>query len=373
MPGHQRKREDRQDKEAESQRDGHPFCAHREAEKASVPSKDAAWVTGLRCLGRGENDHAQQRSEQHRDEPGHQQRNGDDGEQRKRVFAGGAGREADRDKPRDRNQRAGQHGPCVGPEGEGAGRDLVIALRQPREHGVGRGHRVVDQQRQRDDERAKRYALHIDTRQLHDREHDRERQRDRQRDDEARPHAEADEADDHDDGDGLPQRGHELADGGSDRYGLVGNQLRLDADRQVAGDLGHDLLDVLAQCEDVAAVAHGDGKPDRRLAVHAKHRLRWIREGAADLGDVAEAKHAAADREVDVADVLLGLERAGYAQRQLLVAGLNDAGRPNDVLSLEGGDQSSIGRCRDWRDPASRIPRRCVRPARPGSRSWTRP
>ena len=32
-------------------------------------------------------------------------------------------------------------------------------------------------------------------------------------------------------------------------------------------------------------------------------------------------------------------KRSGYAQRQFLVAGLNDAGRPNDVLSLEGGYQ----------------------------------
>ena len=31
------------------------------------------------------------------------------------------------------------------------------------------------------------------------------------------------------------------------------------------------LLDVVAEREDVAAVAHGDGKADRRLAVDAKH------------------------------------------------------------------------------------------------------
>ena len=38
-------------------------------------------------------------------------------------------------------------------------------------------------------------------------------------------------------------------------------------------------------------------------------------------------------------DVLLGLERAGDAQRQRLVAGLDRAGRPDDVLRLQRGDQ----------------------------------
>ena len=46
---------------------------------------------------------------------------------------------------------------------------------------------------------------------------------------------------DEDDGDRLPQRGHEFGDGALDRHRLVGDQLRLDADRQIGGDLGHRL------------------------------------------------------------------------------------------------------------------------------------
>ena len=76
---------------------------------------------------------------------------------------------------------------------------------------------------------------------LHDREHDRERQRNGKRNDQARPHAEADEADHQDDRDRLPQRRHELGDGALDRHRLIGHQLRLDAERQVGGDLGHRL------------------------------------------------------------------------------------------------------------------------------------
>ena len=108
-----------------------------------------------------------------------------------------------------------------------------VALCEPRQHGIGRGHRIVDEQRKRDDQRAERYALHIDTCQLHDREHDHQRQRNRQRNHQPGPHAEADEADHKDDGDRLPQRCHEFGDRVFDRHRLIGHQLRLDADRQV--------------------------------------------------------------------------------------------------------------------------------------------
>ena len=74
----------------------------------------------------------------------------------------------------------------------------------------------------------------------------------------------------------------------------------VDAEREVGRDPGHRLLDIAAQGEDVAAVAHGDGKADGRLAVDAKHRLRRVGKAAPDAGDVAEAQHAAAGDEVDV-------------------------------------------------------------------------
>ena len=119
-------------------------------------------------------------------------------------------------------------------------------------------------------------------------------------------------------------------------------------------------LDVLAQREDVAAVAHGDGKPDGRLAVDAKQRLRRIGKAAPDLGDVAEAKHAAADGEVDVAHVLLGFETR---PRRAARASRSRSGwcRPAGRRSAPAGRRSGpSGRCRDWRAPSSRTRRRCV-------------
>ena len=104
------------------------------------------------------------------------------------------------------------------------------------------------------------------------------------------------------------QRCHEFGDGVVDGDGLVGDQLRLDADRQVGRDLAPSLLDVLAERQDVAAVAHGDRKADRRLAVDAEQRLRRVGDNRGGPGDIAQPEHAAADDEVDVRDVLLGYE-----------------------------------------------------------------
>ena len=137
-----------------------------------------------------------------------------------------------------------------------------------------------------------------------------------ERDDEARADAEADEADDEDDGDRLPERRHELGDGAPTVTAWSATRMGSMPIGRSAVISAIASLMLLAQREDVAAVAHGDGKADGRLAVDAEHRLRRIGKAAPDLGDVAEAEHAAADGEVDVRHVLLGSERARHAQRQ---------------------------------------------------------
>ena len=69
---------------------------------------------------------------------------------------------------------------------------------------------------------------------------------------------------DQDDADRLPERRHEFRDRAFDGHRLVRDQDRLDAQRQFGLRIGHHLLDVFAQRQDVAAVAHGDSQPDRR-------------------------------------------------------------------------------------------------------------
>ena len=118
---------------------------------------------------------------------------------------------------------------------------------------------------------------------------DGEHERDRERHHGARAQAEADQADREDDGDGLPQGLHELVHRMLDRHGLVGDERRLDPDRQVRRDLRHGLLDVAPEGQDVAAFAHGDGEPDAVLSVDAEHRLRRVGGAARDARDVAQA------------------------------------------------------------------------------------
>ena len=180
----------------------------------------------LRC-----ND-AKQGREDHGHEPGDEKRDADDGEEGEGVLARRACREADRDEAGHGHESAGQHGEGVGPVGECRSLDLVVALCQAIEHGIGRGHRIVDEQSERNDEGTKGDALHVDAGQLHDREDDGERQRNGERNHQARPYAESDKAHGQDDPDRLPQRRHELGDGVLDRHGLIGHKFRFDADRQ---------------------------------------------------------------------------------------------------------------------------------------------
>ena len=99
-----------------------------------------------------------------------------------------------------------------------------------------------------------------------------------------------------DDGDGLPQRLHELVHRMLDGHRLVGDERRLDPDRQVRGDLRHGLLDVVPERQDVAALAHGDGEPDALLSVDAEHRLRRVGGTARHARDVAQADDPAVRR-----------------------------------------------------------------------------
>ena len=81
-----------------------------------------------------------------------------------------------------------------------------------------------------------------------------------------------------------------------------------------ARGFGDCALDILAQGQDVAAFAHGNGEADGWLSVDAKQRLRRIGKAATDLRNVTQAQHAPADRKVDVGNILFGPERPRHAK-----------------------------------------------------------
>ena len=180
---------------------------------------------------------AEQRREDDRHEPGHDERDGDDGKQRERVFAGRACGKADRNEAGDRDQRAGQHGEGIGAEGERRG----LTLSSPCASRVSMASVVVmasstsnasammsapsemrcmsmpaSSMSEKTMASVSGMASAI-TR--------------------PGPNAEADEAHRQNDRDRLPQRRHELGDRALDRHRLIGDQFRLDAERQIGGDL----------------------------------------------------------------------------------------------------------------------------------------
>src|SRR4029077_8526329 len=201
------------------------------------------------------------------------------------------------------------------------------------------GHGVIDEEAQSDDQGAERNALEIDRKRFHDREYDGERKRNRKRNNGASSKPERNETHRHDDCDCLPQRRHELADGGADDSGLIRNKRRLNAE----GEHGNGFVDLpahfRAQSQNVAAIAHGDGKSDGGTPVDTEHRLRGICKRAANFGDVAEPDQPPVRQKINGENILFRTECAGYAEPKPLVTGLYGAGWTDRVLCLERGKQ----------------------------------
>jgi hypothetical protein len=99
---------------------------------------------------------------------------------------------------------------------------------------------------------------------------------------------------------------------------------------------------LVPSAEDVAALAHGDGEPDRRLAVDPEHRCRRVGVAAAYGGYVAQPQQPAVGDEVRLEDVLLGLEGAGHPQREFLVAGAHHARRAHHVLRAQSREDGRL-------------------------------
>ena len=176
----------RDSKQAERNDDGHPARLHRQCEEAAEGEHDQSGFLRMHRLGLPENPKPEHRSKKDGDTPRRDQRNGDDGENREGVLARGAAREPDRDKPRDRDQCAGQHRKRGRTVSEGGGLLLLVAMFEPRDHRFDRDHGVVDEETERDDQGAQRDSLKIDPERHHRDEHRGEDERDREGHDGAR-------------------------------------------------------------------------------------------------------------------------------------------------------------------------------------------
>jgi hypothetical protein len=84
-----------------------------------------------------------------------------------------------------------------------------------------------------------------------------------------------------------------------DRLGLIGDECRLDPDRQLRRDLRHRSRDVMPEGQDVAARARRDREPDALCSIDTEYRLRRVGRTARHVRDVAEADDPAVRHEVD--------------------------------------------------------------------------
>ena len=292
----------------------------------------------------GQELHAEIGREHDRHEPARDQSDGDDPEDAAGIFADRGVGEADRQEAGRRHQRAGQHREGGRGPGEGGGARAVPALLHLHDHHLDRDDGVVDEQAERDDQRAERDAVQVEMDDAHDDEGDGEHQRNRQRHHDAGAPAERQEADQEHDAERLGEGFGELADGVVDDMRLVGDLLEVDALRQRGFDLRHRGFDVLAELDDVGALGHDDADAERRLAALMHQVGRRILEAARHRRDVAEAEARAAGFDRRVGDRLDAVDGAGDAQRHALRAGLDGAGRDDGVLLCQ--------RIRRW--PAAR-------------------
>ena len=172
--------------------------------------------------------------------------------------------------------------------GEGGGTDAAPALLHFYDHHLDGDDRIVDEQPERDDQRAERDAVEIEPGHIHDHEHDRQHERHGRRDDEAGAPSKRDEADDEHDGERLDERAQELAHRLLDDARLIRDLVDLDAGRNLRLGIGNRILELFAQLQNVGALGHGDDDTDGVAAVVAHDAARRILVAALDGGDVAE-------------------------------------------------------------------------------------
>ena len=312
--------------------------AQREFDGAPQRAIDAGVVDGIRIVARarlgelGQQLQAEIGREHHGDHPRGDQGEPDHPEDAARIFAGARFGEADRQEARRRHQGSGQHrergrGPCIG-----GGAGAVEALLHFHHHHLDGDDGVVDQEPERDDQRAERDAVEVDAGRVHHGEHDRQHQRNRQRHHDAGAPAERDEADQQHDAERLHEGLDEFRDRFLDDVRLVRDLGDLDADRKLGGDRLHGALEVFTERDDVGAVLHGDAEAERGLAVLAHHEGGRVLVAALAGRDVAQAEHPAVGLDRHRPDGVDAREAARHPQVDAIGRGVDRAARHHGVL-----------------------------------------
>src|SRR5437868_12166801 len=92
---------------------------------------------------------------------------------------------------------------------------------------------------------------------------------------------------------------------------------------------------MLAEGEHIGVFGHGDAKADRRRAVESEHWLLRVDVGAADFGDIAQAKETAVGAEIDRVEIFFRRELSRNADSDLFRSGVDGAAGLDRVLCLQ--------------------------------------
>ncbi|MGY4425759.1 hypothetical protein ACVWY2_008208 [Bradyrhizobium sp. JR6.1] len=267
------------------------------------------------------------------------ERNRHDPEDAAGIFADRRIGKADGEEASGCDQRPREHRKRSGFPGKGRRLHAVPALFHFHHHHLDRDDGVVDQEAERNDQRAERDAVQIERHRVHHDEDDAEHQRHRECHHDAGAPAERDKGDEQHDRERLDEGVHELADGVLDHLGLVGDLLDVDALRHRLQELGGRLLDLLAELEDVGALGGDDADAERGLAFLTHLEARRIDIAVRDCCDIAEPEHTAVALDRRFGNRLDAVKRTGDAQRHALRRGLDRAGRRDIVLLGERVEQ----------------------------------
>jgi hypothetical protein len=119
---------------------------------------------------------------------------------------------------------------------------------------------------------------------------------------------------------------------------LIGDEMRLDPDRQIGLDLFHAPPQRVAEAQNVGALGGGHRQPDGRLAVEPKHRLRRIGIASPNDRDVSQAVKSPVGVKVDVSQALFREKLPGYPQEDRFPGSADDPRGLDGVLGAQARD-----------------------------------
>ena len=229
----------------------------------------------------------QHRAHENRGNPGKEQGRTNDPEKGIRIFRDLPFRQAYGDKAGRCNQGARQHGGSTGLVGPFCRFHTAASVFQLHLHHFDNDDGIIHQKPQRYDEGPKGYDMKVDAPPFHEEEGSAHHHRDAHGQHHAAPKAQGQETHRHDDDEGFDEGFREFSNGVIDHLRLVRHQVHVHACREFRFHIVHSGLEVLSQGEVIAAICHGHGDADGRLAVEVHEGGFRIRIGLGDLRHVA--------------------------------------------------------------------------------------